>query len=98
MFLRTWHKLCRLVDFPRRVLMELEAIQTRQEEAIKRHEAVIMNFIKLFLQSQDASAELIAALRRQVDDHGAAIASAIGELKQMASGNGLDGKNIDRQN
>jgi predicted transcriptional regulator len=136
--MRLWQKLSRLIEFPRRVLIELEEIrraqtrldndldalkthvknsleETRQgtltaiathleslkqeaakaeanyDETIKKWTALATsrfeNFFRLSIQNQDSSNELIAAIRRKIDDHTGATEAAIKDLKESVSGN-----------
>ena len=92
--LRISHKLSRLIQFPRLVLMELGAIreaQTRLEEAQTRLEQGIENwrlsasgrlenFFRMSLQTKDVSGDLIVSIKRQIDD----LEATLQELKQQS--------------
>jgi predicted phage gp36 major capsid-like protein len=162
MSLRIWHKLSRLIDFPRRVLMELEEIrraqtrlndelkalknaleetfknalndkleglknaldetfrnaldetfknaldetrrrtitdlkeetakaQTNLDEIVKNWTALATsrfeNFFRLSVQNQDSSNELVAGIKRRMDDYAGATESAIKDLQDTVRSN-----------
>lgn len=118
---RLWHKLSRLIDFPRRVLIELEEIRRAQtrlnddleglknhlknaldetrrdlkeetakaqanlDETVKNWTALATsrfeNFFRLSIQNQDSSNELVAGIKRRMDDYAGATEAAIKELQ-----------------
>jgi hypothetical protein len=92
---RIWHRLSKLLNFPRLVLIELEGIrqaQARLEEAQARLEEGIEkwrssasgrldNFFRISLQNEDASGGLIANIKRQMDD----LEANLQELKENES-------------
>jgi len=86
--LRIWHKLSKLLDFPRLVLIELEGIrraQARLEEGIEKWRSSasgrLDNFFRISLQNEDASGGLIANIKRQIDD----LEASLQELKENES-------------
>src|SRR6266478_71644 len=85
--LRISHKLSRLIQFPRLVLMELGAIreaQTRLEQGIENWRLSasgrLENFFRMSLQTKDVSGDLIVSIKRQIDD----LEATLQELKQQS--------------
>src|SRR5262245_37220922 len=76
--LRIWHKVLRLVNFPRDVLMELAAIRQAQV----RLEGRLDNFVRMLLQNQDASGDLIISIKRKIEDHAGQVEAALQEFKE----------------
>jgi exonuclease VII small subunit len=104
--LRIWHKLSKLLDFRRLVLIELEGIrraQARLEEAQARLEEGIEkwtlsasgrldNFFRISLQNEDASGALIANMKRQIDD----LEASLQELKKNDLSKQTSNTNLDK--
>jgi hypothetical protein len=78
-----------LVNFPRQVLMELAAIreaQARLEETLEKWRLStsgrLENFVRLSLQNQDASADLIVAIKRKLEDHAISVDATLQEFRE----------------
>ena len=89
MNLRIRHKLSMLVNFPRQVLLELAAIreaQRRLEETLEKWRLStsgrLENFVRLSLQNQDASADLIVAVKRKLEDHATSVDGMLQEFRK----------------
>jgi len=78
-----------LVNFPRHVLIELAAIrqgQARLEETIEKWRLStsgrLENFVRLSLQNQDASTDLIVAIKQKLEDHATSVDAMLQEFRE----------------